>query len=412
MKPKSAAFVWMLLVCAGMSVSWAGEWPQWRGPHRDGKSAESGLLKSWPPEGPPLLWQYDGVGEGYASLCVTNDRIFTTGMQEDEQGVLSALDLEGKLLWQSTYGPEWTGTHAGARSCPTFNAGRLYLLSGTANLVCFNASDGSNVWSLDIAKEFGGTPPRMGWAESLLVVDDKVICTPGGADAGLVALDKATGTLRWRTQGLSDQNAYCSPIPVSRGDLRLILTITGSHLVGVDVENGEVIWQEPFDTEAVDPNHSVSPVYEDGRIYLTSGHREGGVMYTLAEDGRSVAQGWTDTILNTLHGGLVALDGYVYGSNTTGRWICLDLKTGQTLHEDRGVGMGSLISADGMLYCYGEKGTLALVKAVPEVYEMISSFKITPGKGPHWAHPAISNQRLYIRHGDLISAYDIAGKAR
>ncbi|MBI3119364.1 MAG: PQQ-like beta-propeller repeat protein, partial [Candidatus Hydrogenedentes bacterium] len=266
---KPTPLLGLLLLCTGCAgLVHAEEWPQWRGLHRDGRSPETQLLKQWPAEGPPLLWQTEGVGEGHASLAVSGDRIFTTGMREDtSEGVLSALELDGAILWQTPYGPEWNGTHPGARSCPTVDEGRLYILSGMARLLCCRVDTGEIVWFLDLQKQFGGTPPRMGFAESLLVVDNKVICTPGGERATLAALDKITGEILWSTQGLSDIAAYCSPILVSRGDLRLVVTITERHLAGIDVDSGEVVWKAPFDTEAVDPNHAVSPVYDNGRIY-------------------------------------------------------------------------------------------------------------------------------------------------
>lgn len=401
----------LVLVCAlSAAVVSAEDWPQWRGMARDGKSPETGLLSVWPAEGPKLLWQAEGVGEGHASMAVVGGRLFTTGMREDtSEGFVSALDLEGKILWQTAYGPEWTGTYPGARSCPTVNEDRVYIASGMARLVCCRADTGEKLWTLDYAEKFAGVPPRVGFAESPLVVDNKVICTPGGENACVVAIEKTSGDTIWRSTGLSDQAAYCSPILVERGGRRLIVTVTARHLVGIDVESGEVVWRAPFDTEAVDPNHSVSPVYEDGRFYVTSGHGEGGSMFQLSEDGARVTPGWTDTVLNCLHGGLVAVDRHLYGTNLGGRWICLDFADGAVKYEDRGVGMGSVIFAEGMLYCYGEKGTLGLVKATPAGYELVSSFKIDAGKGPHWAHPVISGKRLYIRHGNVIQAFGISG---
>ena len=391
--------------------SFSEDWPQWRGIHRDGKSPETKLLAEWPEEGPKLLWQVDGVGEGHASMAVAGGLVYTTGMVgEDAEGVLSAIDLSGQLVWQTNYGPEWKGMYPGARTCPTVDGDRGYILSGTARLVCFDSKTGAILWSENIDERFAGLDPRVGYAESLLVDGDKVICTPGGEDASLVALDKTTGETIWTTVGFSDQSAYCSPILVERGGSRLIVTVTARSLAGVDVETGELVWRAPFDVDAEDPNHSVSPVYEDGRIYITSGHRDGGCMYELAADGTSVEQRWTDQTLNTLHGGLVIVARYVYGTSTKGRWICLDLATGNVMYETRGVGMGSVIYADGMLYCYGEKGTLGLVKALPSGYELVSSFKIPNDGGPHWAHPVISDGRLYVRHGNAILAYDIRSR--
>ena len=408
MKPLSTfafAAAWLVLTSA---CAFPEQWPQWRGIHRDGKSPETGLLAAWPPEGPKLLWKTEGVGEGHASMAVADGRILTTGLLEASgEGVITALDLSGARLWQTQYGPEWTGMYPGARTCPTVDGERAYILSGAGRLLCLDVKSGAIIWSEEVTKNFQGLDPRVGYAESLLIDANKVICTPGGPDACLVALDKMTGMTVWTTRGFSDQAAYCSPILVERNALRLIVTVTARHLAAINVEDGALVWSAPFDTEAVDPNHSVSPVYEDGRIYITSGHGKGGSMFALAEDGKSVSPGWTDETLNCLHGGLVTVAGHVYGTANNGRWVCLDLSNGAVKYEERGVGMGSVIFAEGMLYCYGEKGTLGLVKADPAGYELISSFKVPADKGPYWAHPVISDGRLYVRHANTIMAFDI-----
>jgi outer membrane protein assembly factor BamB len=389
----------------------ADDWPQWRGIHRDGKSAETGLLKEWPAEGPKLLWQVEGVGEGHASMSVSKGRIYTTGMlAENNEGMLSAIDLDGMIVWQTKYGPEWTEGYPGARSCPTVDGDRIYIVSGTGRAVCFDAKTGAIVWSKDLVAELGAIAPRMGFAESPLVIDNAMFCTPGGKQGSVAALDKLTGRTISTTKSLTDLNAYCSPIFVERGKERLIVTILATQIVGIDEHTSNVFWSTPFDENEELQNHAVSPIYEDGRIYATSAHRKGGVMITLSDDGKSVTPGWKDETLNTLHGGLVFVDGYIYGSNTRGKWVCLDAATGKVMYETAGVGMGSIIYADSMLYCYGDKGTLGIAKATPTGYTLVSSFKIDGGKGPYWAHPVISDGRLYVRHNAKIMAYDIRAK--
>ncbi|MCC6796836.1 MAG: PQQ-like beta-propeller repeat protein [Candidatus Hydrogenedentes bacterium] len=365
----------------------------------------------WPADGLKPLWTIDGVGEGYSSASVAKGAVYTTGMTPDtHHGLLTSLTLDGKRNWQIQYGPEWEGNQPGTHCCPAVDDGRIFVLSGHGLLVCVNAANGKVIWQKDIAKTFGGEVPACGFAESLLIDGEQVICTPGGKDAALVALDKKKGEVAWTTKGFSEQSAYCSPILIERGGLRLIVTLTVQSLVGVDASNGAVVWKTPFDETEKLQNHSVSPVYADGLIYVTSGHRKGGQMYSLAEDGRGVALKWSDEVLNTLHGGLVFVDGYVYGSNTTHRWVCLRASDGNVMYRTSGVGQGSIIYADGNLYCYGEKGTLGLVRAKPEAYEEVSRFKIVAGEGQHWAHPVISDGTLYIRHGDTLSAFDIKAK--
>ncbi len=396
----------LILVSAS---GFCADWPQFRGPNRDGKSPETGLLKAWPEGGMTPLWVAQGLGEGYSSVAVAGGFAYTTGMVgEEHEGVLHAFDLSGNPRWHRRFGPEWSeGANPGTRATPTVDGGRVYVLSGVGRLVCFDAKTGAVRWSEDVAKGFGGEAAFCGFAESVLIDGDKVICTPGGEDAGVVALDKMTGRTVWTSTGFAEQSAYCSPILIERGGTRLVITITARSVVGLAPETGAVFWRQPQDPDAKDPNHSVSPVYEQGRLYATSGHGKGGQMLELSADGRGIEQKWIDQTLNCLHGGLVVVDGHVYGTNSKGRWVCLDFETGEVMYETRGVGKGSVAYADGMLYCYGEKGTLALVEATPNGYEPVGSFEISPGEGQHWAHPAISGGRLYIRHGDAVMAFDI-----
>jgi outer membrane protein assembly factor BamB len=354
------------------------------------------------------LWVAEGLGKGLSSATVAKGCLYVTGMADtNNEGALSAFDLTGKRLWRTAYGREWDQTYPGARCTPTFDDGRLYLLSSTGFLVCFDAASGAVAWSQDIAKQFGGEMPRCGFVEPPLIDGDRLLCTPGGKDASLVALDKKTGATLWTTAGFSDMSAYCAPILIERGGARWAVTITARHVVRLDPATGQIAWSQPFDTEAEDPNHSVTPVYQDGCLYATSGHRKGGQMFELAPDGKQSTLKWSDATLNTLHGGVVAVDGYLYGTNLKSKWVCLDLKTGAVMYEADGVGMGSPIYADGMLYCYGEKGILALVNASPKGYDLVSRFKVTQGSEQHWAHPVLSDGRLYIRHGDALIAYSI-----
>ncbi len=384
------------------------DWPQFRGLNRDGKSPETGLLKSWPADGLRPLWVAEGLGQGFSGATVADGIVYVTGMAEvSHEGALLAFNLDGKLLWRTPYGQEWEQSYPGARASVTIDAGRLYLLSSPGLLVCCDVKTGATLWSKDITKTFGGEMPRCGFVEGLLVHGGIIMCTPGGKDAALAGLDKQTGETRWVSRGFGGLSGYCSPILVERGGKHLALTLTARHLVGVDPVTGSIAWSEPFDPVAEDPNHSVSPVYENGCVYATSGHGEGGRMFEVSPSGEAIHAKWTDKSLNNLHGGVVAVGGYLYGSNLKGKWVCLDLNTGAVMYEAAGVGMGSVAYADGMLYCYGEKGTLGLAKASPSGFELVGSFKVTQGSGQHWAHPVIAGGRLYIRHGDVLLAYDI-----
>lgn len=394
------------LVCT--SVGLAADWPQWRGPNRDGTSAETGLRKMWPAEGLKPVWVAEGLGKGYSQVTVVGAAIYATGMVgTNHQGMLSVFDLEGRLKRQSPYGQEWPKAYPGARSTPTVDGDRVYVLTGLGRLVCLDAGTGATRWSEDVAATFGGTSPMMGFAEGPLVHKDRVFCTPGGKEGSVVAFDKTSGRLLWTSKALIEQSAYCSPILVQRGGTSLIVTMTARSVVGIDPDTGRLVWSQPQDPKANDTNHAITPVYQDGYLYVTSGHGKGGQMLELSPDGCQVTQKWVDGVLNPNHSGVVFVGGYVYGVNGKGEWVCLEARSGQVMYATKGVATGAMVYADGMFYSYAQNGTLALVKASPKGCELVSQTKVTLGKDEHWAHPVISGGRLYIRHGDVLMAYDI-----
>ncbi len=400
----------LLAAVLGALAAQGADWPQFRGLHRDGQSPETGLMKQWPPEGLTPLWTIADLGKGFSSAAVAQGRIYVTGMPDTgTEGVLYCFDLSGGLQWKQAYGPEWTGTYPGPRSTPTVTGGRLYLMSGLGCVMCFDLA-GKPLWQRDVAKEFAGPAPKMGFNESLLVAGGLVLCTPGGKDASVVALDAATGEVRWTTPGLSDPSGYCSPILVERGGLRLAVTLTAASLVALDLATGAVVWKHPFDEAELDQNHAILPVYSDGRLYITSGHGKGGRCFEISGDGRAAQPLWTDTVLNTSHGGLVTAGGHVFGANAKGDWVCLALADGAVKHQAEGVGAGSVVLAEGMLYCYGEKGMLGLAPATPGAFALAGAFKITHGSAQHWPHPSISDGRLYIRRGTALAVFDIRAK--
>ncbi len=406
---RSLTLYLMLFFLLGIHCSTiASDWTQFRGLHRNAVSNETGLRGDWAASPPLLLWQQSGLGIGYGSAVVVANTVYLNGLDvESGEGILSALSTDGAIKWQASYGKEWDGTHPGSHYPPTIVSGKAYVLSGYGVLYCLSTRDGRTIWRRDVAGDFGGPRPVMGFAESLLVDGETVFCTPGGPDASIVALDRATGATLWTSKGLSDPSAYCAPILVNRGGNRLLITLTATQLVALDPARGTLIWKAPFDAEEEMQNHANAPAYHDGLLYATSGHRKGGVLYQLSEDGHEINELWSDEILNPLHGGVVLSKGYLYGANARGRWSCLSLQDGALQWQARGVGKGSLIVAEDRLYCYGEKGDLALVSATPEGYEEKGRIVLEGGEGPHWAHPSIAHGVLYLRHGDTLHAYDI-----
>lgn len=408
----------ILVVLFHCALCGGADWPQFRGLHRDGKSAETGLLKQWPDSGPTLLWEIDGLGDGYSSAAISNGMVYTTGMI-DGKGYAFAFDLTGKPRWKVCYGREWTRSYRAARSTPTVDGDRLYLFSGVGVVYCLDSSSGDILWSLDAVGRYQGKLPRWGMSENLLIDGDHVICTPGGELASVIALDKRTGQVVWECKELSQQSSYCNPLAVNAGGNRIIVTMLRDSVVGLDARTGKLLWRDDFDGYHTDRRRSVNantPIYYDGRIYTTSGYDNGGAMLQLSADGTQASRIWTDATLDIHHGGVVLVDGYLYGSNWTsnsrGDWVCLRWDDSRAMYDTRWNGnKGSVIYAEGMLYCYDEKtGDVGLLEATPQAFKVTSRFKITKGKGPFWAHPSIADGKLYIRHGAYLMVYDI--KAR
>lgn len=410
---RNSIFAFLLL---GVSIGHGEDWPQFRGPNMEGKSTETGLLKSWPPEGPALLWETDGLGSGWSSAAISQGTVFITGLI-DKQGYVSAFDLSGKLKWKVPYGPEWTRSFAGSRSTPTVEGNRFYLMSGLGVVTCHSSEDGKVLWSFDPVERYKGQYPLWGISENIVIDGDNLICTPGGEIASVVALNKKTGEVVWECRELQEESTYCSPRIFDRGDKRILVTMLKDSVVGLDARTGKLLWKDGFDGYHTDRKRTVNaniPIYHEGRLFSTSGYNNGGAMLELNADGTAMKQLWTTTVLDTHHGGVLLMDGYLYGSNwlsnNRGNWACLRWADGQAMYDSKWNGnKGSIIYVDGMFYCYDENnGDVGLVQAKPEAFEVVSSFKITKGKGKFWAHPSISDGRLYLRHGEYLMVYDIS----
>jgi outer membrane protein assembly factor BamB len=403
-----------MLEKAGIESPGQARWTQWRGPNRDGKSTETGLLKSWPEGGPKMLWSVQGLGDGYSSISISNGLIYTVGKFKNE-GKIFAIDLDGDKKWETKYGKEWTKSVPGVRGTPTVDGDRLYFISGVGVVYCFDAENGDIKWQVNAFEDSNAEYSKWGIAESALIDSEKIFFTPGGQKATMVALDKFTGQTIWTSKSIEDEASYCSPIIVERGGKRIVVNMTASNIIGVHADTGQLLWQYDVE-EYIEDNreiHASTPVYSDGCIFVTSGYDMGGVQLRISEDGTSVSKVWSTQVLDNHHGGVVLVDGYLYGSNWRGNpkgdWVCLDWETGEVKFETKwNERKGSIIYADGMLYCYDEKnGIVGLVKATPEKFEVISSFEVELGEDEHWAHPVILNGRLYIRHGEALMAYDI-----
>jgi outer membrane protein assembly factor BamB len=402
----------LMIVIALVAMVHADDCPRFRGPAGDGQFPETGLLKQWPASGPKVAWTAKGLGQGYSSATVANGTVYVTGMDDQKQGYLFAFGLDGSLKWKTPYGPELDKRGpavAGTRGTPTVDGDRVFLVTGFGKLVTFVADKGQVLKTVDLLERFSAKQAQFGFAEAVLVDGQKLICTPGGPDASLAALDKNTGEILWKTKGLSQPTGCCSARVIDYRGRRLVLTMLAQGVVVVDPGTGQVVWQHEYPHRAgVQPN---PPLYAGGLVYVTSGMGAGGAMLSLADNSPTAALKWTDKTMDCQMQGTVLIDGYIYGTAQSGNkgLVCLDWKTGKVMWTAPAVGMAVVIAADGMLYAYGQDGKMYLVKPNATAFEPVSQFAISEGTNEHWAHPTIANGRLYVRHGDVLMAYDIKG---
>jgi len=417
MKPR---ILFCLTVFMIMQNCFAQEISSWRERDRTGVSSETRLLKSWPEGGPVLLWTNSDLLKGNSSVSFGNDTIFITGMK-DSLDILIALDMKGNILWQTPMGRSWTGSYPESRATPTVEGNRVYTCSGYGDLACINGSNGKIIWSYKASEKNKGTYGRWGIAESLLIDGDKLYFSPGGPETMTIAIDKRTGYLLWRSPSLDDKPGYVSPILIDYAGKRMIVNVAMKHVFAVDASDGHILWTVVNERpKSLNPNWElikcVTPLYNQGKVYVTGGYNTGGMMIAISSDGKQGSVAWTDSILDNHHGGVLLINGYIYGSNWLnngdGNWCCIDWETGKKKWEEHWQNKGSVIAAEGMLYLYDEKkGTVGLVRATPEKFELISSFNLTQGtQGPYWAHPVIHKGILYLRHNNALMAYDIREK--
>ena len=390
---------------------------QWRGANRDGKFTDTGLLQKWPDGGPQLLMKVEGIGKGYSSVIATDQYLFATGMI-DTLDYISCITPDGKIKWKVPYGRSWTQSFPETRGSATVEGDRVYVISGTGQLVCLNVADGTILWKVNVDKEYKSEWHIWGVSESPLIVDDKVICSPGGKETSIVAFDKMTGKLIWKSESVGGPRCYISPIIYEYKQFRYILAATGTNLIALEPATGKVVWTFKYwDGAKWDQPGLIwanTPVVKGADIFISMGYDYRNVMLTMSEDGKSVSEKWSNMVLDNHHHGLIELDGNIYGSNwlsnSKGKWVCMDWNTGETKYETDWLTKGELVYADGLFYILEEKsGTMALVKPNPQSFEVISSFKLEGGSGPFWSHPFIANGKLYLRHGDVLFVYNIKG---
>jgi outer membrane protein assembly factor BamB len=395
-------YVWLLFI---IQPCIAQDGTRWRGQEATGVYYETGLLETWPVNGPEILWHFDSLGLGFSSPVFTGEKICVTGI-DDTTGYLYCLSIDGKLLWKKPYGPEWSGSYPGSRSSPTIKDGRMYIMSAKGRLVCMDLGDGTILWLKDLLEDFGGRNLPVGMTENLIVYDDKVICTPGGIKYNIIALNRYDGSLIWSSEAMRDSSAYCSPVLVKLSDRNLFITITGNNIVGLDADTGVLLWSYFYKNQY--SVHANTPIYSNGYLYCFSGYGKGGVKLELNTDGSSVTTIWTNESMDSRIGGAVLADGMIFGSGDQNRaWQCIDWETGKMKYSSVEIGKGSVIYADGKLFCYSEQGDLAITKPLANEFKVLGKVKVRLGYGPHLAHPVINEGKLYIRHGSALIAYKI-----
>lgn len=386
------------------------EWPQWRGPLRNGASSETGFLKQWPATGPAVSWSIANLGEGFGSLAIKADRIYVQGTSGAASAVFCLNRADGKTIWSASLGPKVNeGRGNGPRSTPTLDGDRLYVLTENGDLACLRARDGSRVWSKNILKEYDGNNPRWLISESPLVDGNRLIVSPGGSGAGIVALDKMTGAELWHARELNDEAGYSSCIAAEVGGVRTYMNFTARAAVGVRASDGKLMWR--YTNVANRTANCTTPVFADNKVFFSSAYDTGGALLNLTAQGGEVkAQEayFTREMMNH-HGGMVLVNGYLYGFSNQ-FLTCLEFNTGKVMWKERSVGKGAVTYADGMLYLLGEKQLVGLAEANPNAYVEKGRFPIKDLGRESWAHPVVLGGKLYLRNQNELTCYDVKGR--
>ena len=390
-------------------------WPCFHGADRNNKSTETGLMKKWPETGPELLFTISGLGEGYSSVSIAEEYLFTSGLI-DKQTYVFAFDLKGNQIWKKPNGQawettlSWATTYTGSRSTPTYDEGIVYHIGEMGRLAAFNYKTGDEIWSLDLPDRFNTEIPEYGYCESVIIDGDRLYCNPGGRKGYTICLDKKNGNLIWANTEIQETVGNSSSIIFEYGGYRQIACLTSKSIYGMDTGTGKLLWIADYANSH--ENNIADPLFNDGFIFAASGYGKGSILLKLKISGNKIIPEtvWQTELMDNLHGGVILYNGYLYGSGHNNRgWYCLDFMTGKEMWKSAGI--GSITFADGMLYCLDERGIMTLVTTTPEKYDAVSTFEVpSGGKGMHWAHPVVCGGRLYIRHTDKIFVYDISGK--
>ena len=395
----------LVLLCLSKAAAQAGDWPQWRGPNRDGISKETGLLKEWPTDGPPLVWTATGAGNGYSSLAISGGKIFTMGIRSGREYVIALDVATGKEVWATANGGVFSNDRGdGPRGTPTVDGAQLYALGGNGDLSCMDVKTGKVVWTMNILQKFGGENPRWGISESPLIIGEKVLINAGGPNASVIAFNKKDGSVIWKSQ--SDGAGYSSAMPVQIGNTTQIVFFTDQRALGVDLKDGKFLWSYPRASN--DVANVATPVVRGNRVFVSSDYGTGAALVEIKADGSAQEVYFTKEMRNH-HSSSILIGDYLYGFSS-GILTAMKFDTGAVVWKDRSVGKGSLVYADGNLYALSENGVVGLIEATPTGYVEKGRFRIKQENLPTWTHPVVAGGRLYLRDQGTIYAYDVRAK--
>ncbi len=409
----SINLAWLFAIswgCFPITFGGSDDWPGWRGSDRTDVSPETGLLQEWPHGGPPRKWLFENAGMGYAGFAIVNGRLYTMGADDTHAAVI-CLDADtGIEIWRQKFAERYTSFRGnGPRGTPTFSNNQLFVLSGNGTVCCLNAADGAIVWRQDL-KEFGGSIPRWGYSESVLVDGDQVVCTPGGSEGAIIAFHAKTGQRIWQSSLFTGIAQYSSII-VADHPQRHYIQLTEKSVVGINPENGGLLWRSAWPgRSAVVP----TPIVFESKVYVTSGYAVGSMQLDIA-DLKNVKRLWFNRIMKNQHGGVILLDGFLYGYSDNVGWLCQDWQTGDRVwNEKEALGKGAIAYADGRFYLLAAKtGNVVLIEASPQEWKERGRFQLGPLSARRkpathiWTHPVISGGHLYLRDQEKIFCFDI-----
>ena len=395
----------LAFLCFGSIVA-AEDWSQWRGPDRDGHSAETGLADEWPVSGPALLWESEAIGEGYSSFASSNGKLFTQGQKDGRQYVIALDAATGWLAWETANGDTYADRRGGGpRGTPTLDGNRVYALSSSGNLISLDADDGTKFWEVNLLREYKGRNIRWGFSESPLIDGDRVIVSPGGSGAGVVALRKTNGSMIWKSE--SDEAGYSSAVVAEVDDVRMYVVLTGDAAIGLKTDTGELLWR--YGNVANGTANVATPIVRGNYVFVSSDYGTGCALLKLSSSGGGIQaeEIYFSRDMRNHYSSSVLVGDYLYGFSSR-IFTAMNFMTGEVGWRDRSVGKGQVIVADGRLYLQGEDGVVGLVHPDPGEYKEISRFEIGRGNHPTWTLPVIADGRLYVRDQELLRCYDIS----